>query len=264
MDLSGLTAMVTGANRGMGLAFAQRLAAEPLERLIVTTRSPDEYPVFELPPGGAKELSVVRLDLGSQQAIEESVASWGPEADRIDVLLNNAGLLTAGLLEDQEVDGIYAMLQANLVGLMHLTRLVVPQMIERGRGLVVNNASISGYAYLPATSTYAASKAGVVAFSESLRRELRPTGVSVMHLVTPRVETDMAEEMDDTYEGHVDTKSFESTEPDAWAEKVVQGILDGDHIVGPGGRTAVSKLLSRGPAGLLDKVSDRIFSRERG
>ena len=59
----------------------------------------------------------------------------------------------------------------------------------------MNNASISGYAYFPATTTYAAAKAGVVAFSESLRRELRGTGVGVLHLVTPGVETDM---MDDT------------------------------------------------------------------
>ena len=106
--------------------------------------------------------------------------------------MNNAGLMTGGLLEEQDLDGIYAMFQVNLVGVVHLTQAVLPGMIERGLGKVVNNASISGYAYFPAATTYAASKAGVVAFTESLRRELKGTGVTTLHLVTPGVDTEHA------------------------------------------------------------------------
>ena len=95
----------------------------------------------------------------------------------MDLLVNNAGLMTGGLLEEQDVDEIYAMFQVNLVAVVHLTSLLLPAMLERGRGKIVNNASISGYAWFPAASTYAAAKTGVVAFSESLRRELKGTGV---------------------------------------------------------------------------------------
>jgi short-subunit dehydrogenase len=179
----------------------------------------------------------------------------------IDLLVNNAGRMTGGLLEDQDLDDVYAMFQVNLVGLIHLTRAVLPGMIRRGRGKVVNNASISGYAYLPAASTYAASKAGVVAFSESLQRELKGTGVDVLQLVTPGVDTGMGDATLDLYSRHMDTSAWEMQPAGEWAVKVVQAIRDDARVLGPGGRLAVAKLASRGPAFLLDALSARMFKR---
>jgi uncharacterized protein len=178
------------------------------------------------------------------------------------VLVNNAGLMTGGLLEEQDVEDVYAMFQVNLVAVAHLTARVLPAMLERGRGLIVNNASISGYAWFPAASTYAAAKAGVVALSESLRRELAPAGIEVMHLVTPGVQTDMLDATREAYGGHMDTGDWPSVTPQAWADKVVKAMKRGDHVVGPGGRLAFAKLASRGPAFLLDTVSKRMFSRD--
>jgi uncharacterized protein len=134
-------------------------------------------------------------------------------------------------------------------------------MLVRNRGKVVNNASISGYAWFPAASTYSAAKAGVVAFSESLRRELRDTGVSVLHLVTPGVDTNMLDETKDVYERHMSTTGWTQSSPEEWASKVVGAIESGDHVLEPGGRTALAKLASRGPAFLLDTAT-RGFSRE--
>jgi short-subunit dehydrogenase len=134
-------------------------------------------------------------------------------------------------------------------------------MLDRGRGLIVNNASISGYASFPAASTYAAAKAGVVALSESLRRELAPAGIEVMHLVTPGVETDMLDATRAAYGGHMDTADWPSVSASEWADKVVAAMKRGDHVVGPGGRLALAKLASRGPAFLLDSVSRRMFTR---
>jgi hypothetical protein len=199
----------------------------------------------------------VAVDLSSREAIERSVEQLPP----IDLLINNAGRLTGGLLEAQELDDVYAMFQVNLLGPIQLTRAVLPGMLERGRGKIVNNASISGYAYFPATSTYAAAKAGVVAFSEALRRELNGTGVSVLHLVTPGVDTDMGDATLDVWGRHMDTSAWEMQPPGEWAAKVVKAIRDDDAILGPGGRLALAKLASRGPARLLDLVSARIFER---
>ena len=126
----------------------------------------------------------------------------------------------------------------------------------------MNNASISGYAWFPAASTYAAAKTGVVAFSESLRRELKGSGVSVLHLVTPGVDTDMLDATKEVYGNHLDTSGWDEVSPEEWAGKVVKAIESGDHVLGPGGRTALAKLASRGPAFLLDAVSDRMFSRK--
>ena len=260
MDLSGAKALVTGSNRGIGRAVVERLAREPLELLLCGTRSPDRFePIAE---GRAREVRAVPLDLGSREAIEESCARLGNDLGQLDLLVNNAGLVTGGLLEEQELDAIYAMFQVNLTGLVHLTRRVLPGMLERRRGKIVNNASISGYAFFPAASTYAASKAGVVAFSESLRRELRGTGVSALHLVTPGVNTDMLEATESAYGRYLDTSGWQREEPAEWAHKVVDAIRDDRTVLGPGGKSALAKLASRGPGLLLDRVSERIFSRE--
>ena len=183
-------------------------------------------------------------------------------APPVDLLVNNAGLMTGGLLEEQETGDIYAMFQVNLVAVVHLTKLLLPGMVERGRGTIVNNASISGYAWFPAATTYAAAKTGVVAFSESLRRELDGTGVSVLHLVTPGVDTDMLDATREVYGRHMDADSWGDTSPEEWAAKVVRAVERGDHVLGPGGRLALAKLASRGPAALLDTVSRRMFSRD--
>ena len=135
-------------------------------------------------------------------------------------------------------------------------------MLARRRGMVVNNASISGYAAFPAASTYAASKAGVVALSESLRRELKGTGVRVLHVVTPGVNTDMLDATEEVYGRHMDTSGWDKVEPDEWVEKVLEAVEADRHILGPGGKTAYAKLASRGPAFLLDAISDRMFSRQ--
>jgi short-subunit dehydrogenase len=257
MDLEGQTALVTGSSRGIGRAIVEELATRPLELLLCGVRSDDDIPPTA-PPGGAREVRTVKLDLSTRDSIEWSAAGLPP----VDLLVNNAGLMTGGLLEEQEVDDIYAMFQVNLVGLVHLTKLLLPQMVERGRGTIVNNASISGYAWFPAATTYAAAKTGVVAFSESLRRELDDTGVNVLHLVTPGVDTDMLDTTREVYGRHMDAASWSDTSPEEWAAKAVRAVERGDHVLGPGGRLAMAKLASRGPAKLLDTLSRRMFTRD--
>jgi short-subunit dehydrogenase len=212
----------------------------------------------------AHEVRAVRMDLSSRESIEACATELGEDLHNIDLLVNNAGLVTGGLLEEQDIEQVYAMFQVNLVGLAHLTRLVLPGMLARGTGKVVNNASVSGYAFFPGATTYAASKAGVVALTESLRRELRGTGVSTLHLVTPGVNTDMLDATEEAYGGHLDTSDWEKQEPEEWAGKVVEAIRQDRTLLGPGGKAALAKLASRGPGLLLDRVSDRIFSREPG
>lgn len=258
MELQGLTALVTGANRGIGRAIAEELARRPLDLLLCGARKPDAFEAIAPPAGGAREVRPVRLDLSSP---EEIAACW-EELPELDLLVNNAGLLTADQLERQELEEIYAMMQVNLLATIDLTRRTLPGMLARDRGKIVNNASMSGYAWFPGASTYAASKAGVVAFSEALRRELRDTGVGVLHLVTPGVDTDMLAATKESYERlGTDPASWDQVPAPEWASRVVKAIEDDDGVLGPGGRTALAKLASRGPGFLLDAVSERMFSR---
>src|SRR4051812_32965957 len=159
MDLTDATALVTGANRGIGRALCEALVERPLRLVLAGVRDPDAFePIAGVRP--------VPMDLSSRASIDRCADAIG---EPVDLLVNNAGQMTGGLLEEQDMDAVYAMFQVNLVAVAHLTSRVLPGMVARGTGKVVNNASISGYAYFPGASTYAASKAGVVALTESLR-----------------------------------------------------------------------------------------------
>jgi short-subunit dehydrogenase len=262
MDLAGATALVTGANRGIGRALVEALATRPLRLILAGARSPADRDPPAAPPGGARSVRAVHMDLSSRASIERCCAELGEELGRIDVLVNNAGLMTGGLLEEQDIEEVYAMFQVNLVGVAHLTQRVLPGMLARGSGIVVNNSSISGYAHLPAASTYAASKAGVVAFSESLRRELRGTGVGVLHLVTPGVATDMLDATETAYGRYMDTSGWGGVPPAEWAQRAVAAIEADRRVLGPGGKLALVKLAAGGPAELIDGLAARMFSRK--
>ncbi len=260
VNLSDATVLVTGANRGLGRALAHEFARR-CELVYAGVRDPA---TFEAVEGDDLRAEVVplRLDLSSRESIDACLAE-APEAfAAVDVLVNNAGLLSVGLLEEQEFDRIYAMLQVNLAGPIHLTKALLPHMLARGSGHIVNNASISGYAFYPLTSTYAATKAGLVAFSEALRRELKGTGVGVTHLVTPGVQTDMLAETDAVYERHYDVSGWDRLPPPEWAMRVADGIERDEPAVMPGGKSSVAVKLAGGPRPVFDRLIDRMFSRE--
>jgi short-subunit dehydrogenase len=262
MDLTGATALVTGANRGIGRALVERLSELPLHSVLAGVRSVESFQELEPPSGGAQAVRAIRMDLSSRESIDECCRELGSELSQIDLLLNNAGLMTGGLLEEQRMEEVYAMFQVNLVAVTHLTQRVLPGMLGRHAGTIVNNASISGYAHFPAASTYAASKAGVVAFTESLRRELRGTGVRAMHLVTPGVRTEMLSATDDVYGRYMDTSGWDRVPASEWATKVVDAIEADRRMLGPGGRSELAKLAAHGPTSLLDAITARLFSRQ--
>jgi short-subunit dehydrogenase len=261
VDLKGTTALVTGANRGIGRALVQRLSELPLDRVLAGVRTVEDFVAPAPAADSAREVRAIRMDLSTQDSIEQCCVQLGETLEEIDLLVNNAGLMTGGLLEEQETQQMYAMFQVNLVAVAHLTQLVLPGMLERRHGMIVNNASISGYAHFPAASTYAASKAGVVALTESLRRELRGTGVHAMHLVTPGVATDMLNATDELYGRHMDTSGWDRLPPDLWAAKVVGAIEADQRVLGPGGRSGLALLASHAPAFVLDAITARRFTR---
>jgi uncharacterized protein len=260
MNLSGETVLVTGANRGIGRALVEELATRDV-RVLAGVREVARF--TPLSAGQALEVKPVRMDLSSRESIDECVAELGPELERVSVLINNAGVFEGGRFEEQPLDRIYELVQVNLIATMHLTQLVLPQLLRDGRGRIVNNASIAGYVHFPGSAPYAASKAGVVGFSESLRRELKGTGVGVTHLVTPGVDTDMMDATESAYEPYVKHSSgWGHVEPAEGARKVVGAIESDDDVVGPGGPEALAKLASRGPAALVDAIAGRAFDRE--
>lgn len=258
MRLKNKTILITGANRGIGRAIAEELATQPVH-LLLGMRNPSSY--VALDNTAALSVTPVQIDLSSEGSINKSVNKLAGKTKRIDILINNAGQFTAGPLQQQNIGKVYAMFQVNIVGLAHLTSALLPDMLKRKEAKIVNNASIAGYAYLPDNSTYSATKAGVVAFSESLRRELEATNVSVLHLVTPAVDTNMLKDVEATYARNQKPVNLGKISAEAWAKKVVKAIESDKVVLSPSGSTGVLKVISRGPHQLVDVVSRKMFKR---
>jgi short-subunit dehydrogenase len=255
MDLEGKTVLVTGASRGLGRALSERLAAEEGVRLLCGVR---DLASFE-PIAG--DVRVVELDLGSPERIEAGLARLADDRDRIDVLVNNAGQFVGGLLERQPLEEIYAMLQVNVAALIHLTHELLPSLQRRPEAKIVNQASIVSNLQFPGISTYSATKAAVAAFSESLRRELQDTNVSVLQLDTGGMDTEMLELADDQLRDHVDPDRWERQDAHSWAERTVKAIRDDDEVLHTGGGSRLVELLAQGPSKVLDAMAKRTFDR---
>jgi short-subunit dehydrogenase len=250
MEIHGRTILVTGSNRGIGRAIADELTRRG-GHVLAGVRELDAG--HELNGSPSRR---VRVDLSTPESVDASVAALGDQ--RIDILVNNAGVFTGGLLETQSVPSILELLQVNLVGAIHLTRLILPQMLERDSGKLVVNTSIIGHAPFPGATTYAASKSGLVGFTQSLRRELEQTGVGVLELVTPGVDTEMMDEVQRVYEGHSDASKWDHVDPEDWAKKVADAIESDEDQLNPGGGEWLAKLA---PKRLLDAAAKRGFER---
>ena len=170
-------ALVTGGSRGLGLYIARALAAEGAA-VTLTARSADSLrEVAEELAGKNARVHSIAADIcddgARRKLLEEAESTLGP----IDILVNNAGVELIASYTDLPPDRIQAMIDTNLVAPLMLSRLVLERMIERGRGHVVMMSSLGGKKGSPYSATYAATKAGLIAWTSALRSELQGTGV---------------------------------------------------------------------------------------
>jgi 3-hydroxy acid dehydrogenase / malonic semialdehyde reductase len=177
VDLSRSTVLVTGATSGIGEATAERLAREGA-RLVVAGRRTDRLAALAGRLG--VPVHALELDVRDRGALTRAVASLPPDFAAVDVLVNNAGL-ALGLQPAQgaDLDEWEQMIDTNTRGLAVLTRLLLPGMVERGRGHVVNVGSVAGRYPYPGGNVYGATKAFVHQFSLNLRADLVGSGVRV-------------------------------------------------------------------------------------
>jgi 3-hydroxy acid dehydrogenase/malonic semialdehyde reductase len=194
MNLKGKTVFITGASSGIGAATTLAFAAEGARLLLAARRAKKLAEVASLAlERGAAAVHSIELDVRDRHAVQNAIDSLPPEWASIDVLVNNAGLsrgmekLYAGKIEDWE-----EMIDTNVKGLLYVTRAVVPGMVERGRGHVVNMGSTAGEIPYPNGAVYCASKAAERFINDGLRQDLLGTPVRVTTIDPGMVETDFS------------------------------------------------------------------------
>jgi short-subunit dehydrogenase len=257
MQIRNASILITGANRGIGLGLARSLAKRGAH-LHLQMRKENSEIAKELKAAGAASVTTWIADLGSRKNVEDLLLSLKDQS--IDILVNNAGLLTGGLLESQSLDEIYSLMQVNVCSVIHLSRGLLPGMIARGRGKIINNSSVSAIMHFPMASTYAASKAAILTFSDCLQSELQGTGVTTLCLITPGVKTRMFDEIEVKYGDKMKVpKGFIST--DVYGNQICEAIEDDRVWLEPKGSTAFGLSIARHFPALFRRLSTGSFHR---
>lgn len=191
MNPTAQTALVTGASSGIGEQFALQLAARGMN-LVLAARSKDRLQALAARlrtqrPG--IEVGVVAADLAVPEGATALADRLSAAGTRVDMLINNAGFGSHNLFIDEDPDNLAREIQLNCSSLVILTSRLLPAMVERGQGGVLNVASTAGFQPIPTMAVYAATKAFVLSFTEALWAETRKTGVRVVALCPGPTET---------------------------------------------------------------------------
>jgi 3-oxoacyl-[acyl-carrier protein] reductase len=201
LDLHGRTAVITGAARGIGLATARRaLESGAAVSLWDVDAAKAEAARQELSPLGT--VSVQQVELTDRASVEAAAAATVATHGRIDILVNNAGIAGGnGLTWELDPDMWRRVIDVNLVGCFLTCRTVIPHMLSRGYGRIVNIASIAGKEGNPNASHYSASKAGLIGFTKSLGKELATKHILVNCVTPAAANTEIFAQME---QAHID------------------------------------------------------------
>jgi 3-hydroxybutyrate dehydrogenase len=192
-ELTGRRAVITGGGRGIGAAVAEALVSRGAA-VVVSARSTDE---IEAVAAGLREQGGQAWAVGCDVSDPEQISALAREASEkmggVDILVNNAGIARSAPLKSLTLDEWNRILTVNATGVFLCTQAVLPQMVERGWGRVVNIASIAGKMGAPYIAAYSASKHAVIGFTRSVAMEVATTGVTVNAVCPGYVDTPMTE-----------------------------------------------------------------------
>jgi short-subunit dehydrogenase len=184
------TALITGASAGIGTELA-RVFADHGHDLVLTARRADRLERLAGELGDRCRVAIVTADLAKRKGVQRILDAVARDRITIDVLVNNAGVASSGLFQDQPPGGSRAIMQVNMGSLVALTEGLLPGMLERSAGRILNVASVAGFQSVPGITLYSATKAFVLSFSEGLAEDLRGTGVTVTALCPGPTRTEM-------------------------------------------------------------------------
>jgi short-subunit dehydrogenase len=258
MKLQGCSALITGASAGIGREFARQLGSQARTIVLVARRRDrleqlrDElttrYPTLNV--------QIRALDLSDEAQIAALVDWLDAEKIAVDLLINNAGLGDIGPFATSDPQRIRQILLVNIFALTSLTRQLLPGMIARNNGGILNVSSSAGFLPMAGFGVYAASKAYVTSFSEALRAELIDSGINVCALCPGPVETEFGAVAQRMSESREPSPSFVRVPADKVARAGLDALEQGRPLVIPGAIMKIAMFLTRiTPMPILRAVS---------
>lgn len=193
--LQGEIALVTGASRGIGAAIADTLAAQGATVVVTATSASGAAAIGErlaVHGGHGRALNVT-----DAQAVDSLIDAIGKELGAISILVNNAGITRDNLLMRMKDDDWQAIIDTNLTSVFRTSKAVMRSMMKARKGRIINIASVVGVTGNPGQTNYAAAKAGIIAFSKSLAKEIGSRGVTVNVVAPGFIDTDMTKALPD-------------------------------------------------------------------
>lgn len=191
-SLQGKNALVTGAGKGLGKAIAIALATEGVNIALLGRTESDLIKVADELKQYKVKTAFAIADVSDIDAVNSAVAQLKQDIGTIDILINNAGVGAFGKFMELEPAKWKQIIEINLLGVYYVTRAVLPEMIERQLGDIINVSSTAGKSGAAVTSAYSASKFGLIGLSESLMQEVRKHNIRVSTMLPSTVATDMA------------------------------------------------------------------------
>lgn len=213
-------AIITGGGRGLGKATAIAFAKEGID-VAISGRNEDtlKRTVAELETYGIKAIYSV-FDVSNYEQVKTGIKDIIERFGSVDILVNNAGIGGFGSFNEMEVSQWSQIIQTNLMGMYYVTKEVLPHLIAKNEGDIINVSSTAGLTGNPTTSAYSASKFAVIGMSESLMKEVRKHNIRVVTLTPSTIESDMSIEAGIAKKGSEDSV----LQPEDFAELIVAGL----------------------------------------
>ena len=190
MDFKNKVVVITGASSGIGEAAALKFAKKGANVVLVARRKEKLLEVEKKISNFPGSVLICQCDVANKEQVEKMAKNVLETYGRIDVLVNNAGFVSYGKVNDLSTDEIVAQMETNYFGMIHCTKAFLPQMLEQHSGHFVNIASVGASFGVPGIASYCATKYAMLGFSEGLKHELNDTGVdpvSYTHLTLPTI-----------------------------------------------------------------------------
>lgn len=251
------TALITGASSGIGEALALVCAQHQYDLILVARNVAKlEALATKLKREYGVNVTIRPCDLCVEGNIKELCETLLADGRQIDMLVNSAGVVEHGSFTAISADDHQRVIKTNVCAMTAMLAYLLPPMIKRGSGRVLNVASLGAYQPLPSVASYAATKAFVLSLSEALAEEVRGTGVTVTALCPGLTATNMISNAQKKSQSLRNIPSFVIADANTVAQKAFHGCLKGKAIVVPGAKNTVASIVSRAtPKWLVRRVT---------